>query len=110
MRDQRLERDEWQLYFNQVAQRLQGRWSETEVCERGRDEDEAPRWVPLDGLSYDPAADVFAVDSEPRGRRFDRPREIFVFEVGTLVSAVFVRDAGGHFQVVKIRMPLLLTA
>jgi hypothetical protein len=110
MRDQRLHRDEWQMYFNQAAQRLQGRWSETEVIETDHDDDDVPSWAPLNELSYDPIADVFAVVSERQGRKINQPREIFVFEVGMLVSTVFVRDADGRIQVVRIRLPLLLTA
>jgi hypothetical protein len=111
MRDRMIEQPQWPFYFEFVSKYLEGCQVEVEVDDLARDlsdqvQEEA--WIALEGLSYDPLADVFFIHGTQINRQITRPREIFVIEDGALLRAIGLKDADGRVQMVRLRQPLML--
>lgn len=103
MTTRKLERSEWQRYFDEVAKRLPS--MRVGVSILGDDigaqletEDSA-----LVGLSYDSNDEVFGIDTPDISHRVSNPKEIYVREKGGTLSSVEVIAQDGTKQIIELR-------
>jgi hypothetical protein len=104
----KLEKAEWQPYFDSVSKLLEAKEAEIEVASLGVGDQVQAEWLPLIGVAYDPKDDLVEVALEGLDHMIRRPREIHVEEDrGTLASIEIVADDGIK-QIVKLKDQLLL--
>lgn len=106
----RLEKEEWQAYFDTVSKVLVGRRAEVEVDALSLGSQIEAEWLQLLGISYDPRNDVLEIALDGLKHLVERPREIYV-DRDALALTSFEVVAGDDVRlIVKLREPLMLTA
>jgi hypothetical protein len=108
MTTQRLERTQWQLYFDRLSRQLDGKHAEIEVAGLRLGDQIEREWSPLIGLAYDPKDDVFEVATDELDHLISRPRDIYVDHTGLVLRSVDVVDAEGNHQIVRLKEPIAL--
>lgn len=108
MATRKLDKTEWQAYFDRVAKTLGARSVEIEVASLNLGHLVEADWVPLIGLSYDPRDDVLEVATEPVDHLIHHPREVDVDEQAEGLRAVRVVDADGNQQIISLKAPATL--
>ena len=104
----RLEKRNWQTYFDGVARQLEGMSAEIDVEAMSIGSQVEAEWVPLLGISYDPKSDVLSIAVEGLGHLIRRPQTIFIdVELGRLASMEVI-DGDNVRHIVKLREPLPL--
>ena len=103
MRTLKLERSEWQRYFDQVAKGLPSMRVGMsilgdEIGAQLETEDSA-----LLGMSYDSKDEVFEIATSSVSHRVERPTEIYVHEKAGTLSSVEVVAQDGTKQIVELR-------
>jgi len=106
----KIERGDWQRYFDRVSRGLGAQQAELEVDALGLGSQIGHDWAPVTGISYDPKDDLMDVIIEDLDHMITRPREIWIDEVGTGLGNVEVVDGEGRHHIVKFRSPLALPA
>jgi Family of unknown function (DUF5335) len=66
--------------------------------------------LPLLGISYDPKNDVIDIALEGLTHLIHEPREVYIEQDGSELSALEVVDAEGSRQIVVLKDPLMLPA
>lgn len=105
----RLEKTEWQAYFDTVSKMLIGKRAEVEVDALSLGSRVEAEWLQLFGLSYDPRSDIFEIVLEDFEHLVNRPREIFVDRDAVGITSMEVVDGDDVRLIVKLREPLMLT-
>jgi hypothetical protein len=106
----RIEKSNWQAYFDGVARQLEGMSAEIDVEAMAIGSQVEADWVPLLGISYDPKSDVLSIAVEGLGHLIRRPQTVFVdVELGRLASMEVI-DSDNVRHIVKLREPLPLPA
>jgi hypothetical protein len=104
----RLERDEWQAYCNRISKSVAGKRAELEVISLDLGDQIEAEWLLLYGIVYDPKADVFEVALEGLDHLISHPREVYVDEGPSGLTALEVIDEDETRQIVKLKEPLML--
>jgi hypothetical protein len=106
----RLEKAQWQAYFDGMAQALLGKRAEIEIDSLMLGHQIEAEWLPLLGISYDPKDDIIDIALEGVDHRIQKPQEIFLEGEGLELSSLEIVDAEGVHQIVVLRDALLLPA
>ena len=104
----RLERPQWQAYFDGMSKLLDGKRAEIEVDALAIGSQIEAEWVPLLGITYDPKGDVVDVALEGLGHLIHKPREVYVEQVATSVNSVEVIGSDDVRHIIRLREPLML--
>lgn len=108
MATHRLERNQWQNYFDRVSRMLEGRQAEIEIAGLGIGAQREQAWTALNGLTYDPKDDVFEVATDEVDHLIEGPKDILVEDAGAMLASVEVIDADDNHQIIKLREPIAL--
>jgi hypothetical protein len=111
MAAERIDRSQWEPYFDRLTRSLIGKTAEIEVASLDLGDQIDAEWVPLIGITYDPKDDLIEVALEDLDHLIPSPKEVYVdMAVGDVLVAVEIIDADGTRQIVKMRDPLALPA
>jgi hypothetical protein len=106
----KLDKKEWQPFFDRVSKIMEGKQAEIEVASLALGDQVEAEWPPLLGVTYDPKDDILEVVLEGIDHLIRKPREIYVDGGPIELSGLEVIDADGLKQIVKLRDPLMLPA
>jgi len=110
MTTRKLEKSEWESYFDELSAALGPRQVEIQVDSLALGAQIAAEWVQLTGLSYDPRSNTLDVLTEALDHRIQAPREIYVQETDEGLASIEAVDHDGNKRIIKLKGPLLLTA
>jgi hypothetical protein len=110
MTARKLDKKEWQPFFDGISKVLGAKQAEVEVLSLDLGDQVEAEWLPLLGVTYDRKNDVLDVELEGLDHMIQRPREIFVNTDGPGLMGFAIVDAEGARQIVKLRDPLALPA
>jgi hypothetical protein len=108
--NRKMERGEWQSYFDRLSRGLGAQQAELEVDALGVGAQVAHDWANVQGIAYDPKDDRVEVVIEDLDHMIPKPKEIWVDETAGAVANVEVVDGEGQHHIVKFRSPLALPA
>jgi hypothetical protein len=108
MATRKVEKAEWEEFFDLLSKIVLGARAEVEVASLALGVQVQAEWLPLLGIAYDPKDDIIEIALEGLDHIVHKPREVWV-DIGTggLVSLEVI-DADGVQQIVRLREPLLL--
>jgi hypothetical protein len=104
----KLDKKEWQTYFDRISKGLEAEEAEIEVMSLTLGDQHEAEWLPLLGITYEPKGDMLGVAFEGLDHMIPKPREIWVDEQNRGIASVEIIDAAGIRQIVKLRDQLLL--
>ena len=109
---QRLEKDQWEAFFNRVSMHL---GKQAQILITGEDIgaqtiNVLDRWLPLQGLSYDPKNDEFEVLVENFDHLVFHPQAIYVEQEGLNLKSLEVVQRDGRKRIITLKDPLALPA
>lgn len=104
----RLEKAEWQAYFDKVSKALVGKRAEVEVDALSLGNQIEAEWLPLLGIAYDPKGDILEIAFEGLEHVVNEPSEIYVDRDATGLTSLEVIDGDDVRVIVKLREPLML--
>jgi hypothetical protein len=110
MATRKLDKKEWQRFFDGVTTMLEGKQAEIEVASLRLGDQVAAMWLPLIGIAYDPKDDIVEVALEGLDHLIAKPREIYVEDGAEGIVALEIVDADDVRQIVKLRDPVRLPA
>ena len=108
MPTRKLQRNEWQHYFDQASRRLPAASVDVEVSGLDLGAQVEAEHLPLEGFSYDPKDDAFYIICEGLKHKIHHPRSISVRQQGQSLKAVEVIDNDDHHHVVTLTAALEL--
>jgi hypothetical protein len=85
-----------------------GQTMEVEVAGLRLGDQIAAEYTPINGLSFDPKADAFVVDTETLDHLIYHPEAIWADDSAEGLHSVQVTDADGNRHIIKLRTPLPL--
>lgn len=103
MTTRKLERSEWQRYFDEVAKRLPSMRVGVSILGDDIGVQLETEDSPLLGMSYDSNDEVFEIATSNISHRVERPKEIYVREKGGTLSSVEVIARDDTKQIVELR-------
>jgi hypothetical protein len=106
----KLEKTEWQRYFDRISKTVTGKWPEIEIASLDLGDQIEAEWLPLIGIAYDPKNDILEIALDRVDHLIPHPHEIHVDETGILLTSLDVTDRDGVSQIVQLRDPLMLPA
>ncbi len=104
----KLEKHQWQPYFDKISKEVLGKQAEIEVASLELGDQVAAEWLPLLGITYDPKSDIAEVILEGLDHRIRKPQEIYIDADMSGLSSLDVIDSDGAHQIVRLRDPLRL--
>lgn len=108
METRRMEKIEWQNYFDFVSRDLPTMQVEIEVAGLEFGDQIQAEWTPLVGISYDPKDDVLFVHTAALDHAIHDPQDIVLEGDETEIRSITVRDAEGSTQTVRFKEALAL--
>ncbi len=108
MPTRRIEKSQWQPYFDAVSRELPAAHVDVEIDTPELGAQPEMSHIRLDGLSYDPRDDAFSIVTEKIEHRIAAPRQISVREDETSLTAVEVIDADEKKHVARLTEALKL--
>ncbi len=105
MASRKLDKSEWEAYFNKVSSDHQAKLVEVEVLSKSIGSQVEEEWVPILGLSYDPKDDDFSIATEAVDHIIHRPVEIWVDDEAGMLNKLEVVQADGTKHIVELRNP-----
>lgn len=117
MTTRKLDRSEWQPYFDDVSRSIGEHEVEIEIISPAFGDQIAagplgnqarPEHATLHGLTYDPNSDALEVVTESLDHLIRRPREIHVQEADGVLQNVEALDGDGNKQIITLKPPLPL--
>ena len=110
MTTRKLDKKEWQTFFDGVTRMLEGKQAEIEVASLRLGDQIQAEWLPLIGITYDPQDDLVEVALEGLDHMIPKPRAISVEDGPKGIISLEIVDADDVRQIVKLRDPVLLPA
>lgn len=104
----RLDKPQWQSYFDRVSAALGAKQVEVEIVGPQLGSQPQARRIALTGLSYDRKGDVFAVIGEGLEHNIAHPQQIHVDQELDAVRSLEVVDEAGDHHIVMLKDPLRL--
>lgn len=105
---EQVDRQLWQAYFDRMSKQLSGKSAEIDVEALQIGSQIEAEWVPLLGISYDPANNALSVAVEGLNHMIYKPQSVYVdVELGQLASMEVI-DSDNVRHIVRLRDPLLL--
>jgi hypothetical protein len=109
MTTRKLEKSQWQTFFDGVSKLLEGKQAEVEVASLSLGNQIEADWLPLLGITYDRHDDLIELELEGLDHLINHPREIYVEDGPSgLVALEIVTDEVR--EIVRLRDPLMLPA
>ena len=108
MATRKLEKSEWQPYFDRVTRSLGATQVTIEVASLRIGDQLAVDHVPLNGILYDPKSDALEVVTDAVDHMIRKPAEIYVEESGSGMASLEVVEGDGTKQIVMLSAPLLI--
>ena|SRR5579872_5266573 len=106
----KLEKAEWQPFFDFLSKLLESKRAEVEVASLNLGDQTEAEWLPLLGISYDHRDDLVDVALDGVDHMIRKPREIYLDNGAAEMTSIEIVDAEGIRQIVKLKDPLLLPA
>jgi Family of unknown function (DUF5335) len=110
MTTRKLEKAEWQPFFDTVSKALIGKRAEIEIASLSLGDQIEAEWLPVIGIAYDPKDDVLEIALDGLDHLIPHPKEIYIDDAGVLLNSLEVIDGEGTSQIVQLRDPLMLPA
>jgi hypothetical protein len=104
----RLERAQWQPFFDYISPLLHDDQAEVGAAGLRLNGHREHEWARLNGLYYHPQDDVLEVITDGGGHRIPHPKDIYVDDSGSTLRALDVIDAEGNHRLVQLRDPVPL--
>ena len=104
----KLEKRQWQGYFDRLSKGLVGKQVEIEVASLALGVQVEAEWLPLLGIVYEPRKDVLEIALEGLDHMIRRPREIYADEDRIGLASLEIVDGWDVRHIVRLREPLLL--
>lgn len=104
----KLEKGEWQRFFDFLSRGLQGMRAEIEVASLALGNQVEADWLPLIGITYDHKDDLLEVALEGYDHMIRHPVDIYLDATTEQLMSLEVVDAEGVRQIVKLREPFML--
>jgi Family of unknown function (DUF5335) len=113
--NRKLDKAEWQPFFDFLSKQLEGMRTEIEVASLALGDQIEAEWLPLVGIVYDPRKDIVEVAVEGADQvvihhMISAPYEIYFAEEGRRFIGLDIVDAAGTHHIVKLKDPLMLPA
>ena len=113
MINRKLDKTEWQPFFNFLSKQLEGMRTEIEVASLAIGDQIEAEWLPLIGIVYDPKDNIAEVALEGADHvvidhMIRRPDEIYFAEEGRQFIGLDIVDATGAHHIIKLKDPLML--
>ncbi|WP_457601437.1 DUF5335 family protein [Hydrogenivirga sp.] len=105
MATRKLEKGQWEEFFNRVTKNLQGVEGQIEVIDQELGDQVETEWSFVTGISYDPKDNVFEVQfSEGKhDHLIQNPVEIYVDEEGGMLKSVEVVQEDGTRYLLRLK-------
>ena len=103
MTTRKLERSDWQRYFDEVAKHLPTMRVEVSILGDDLGAQRETEAAPLIGISFDGNDDVLTVDTANVSHRIANPSEIYVREEAGTLSSLEVLAPDGTKQIVELK-------
>ncbi|WP_456401547.1 DUF5335 domain-containing protein [Persephonella sp.] len=104
----KLEKSEWENYFDSLSKKLGAKEVQIEIINEEIGDQIETWWQNLTGLSYDPKDNDFEVAAERHDHLIHNPVEIYVDEDVDGVKTVEVIQEDGTKHIIKLRSPAAL--
>ena len=108
METRKLDRSNWQSFFDIYSDMLSGKHAEIEVASLSIGDQIEAGWLYLRGLTYDPKNDVIEIALESLDHMIYRPREVYLAFGPDGLSSIEVTDQDGVQRIVRLRAPYAL--
>ncbi|NPA42320.1 MAG: hypothetical protein GXO18_08620 [Aquificae bacterium] len=105
MATRKLDRSEWERFFDEVSKNLKGVEGQLEVVSEELGDQTEVEWAFVEGISYDPKDDVFEIQfSEGKhDHLIQKPVEVFVEEEGGLLKSVEILKEDGTKFILRLK-------
>jgi hypothetical protein len=110
MAARKLDKAQWEGFFDRMTKVLAGERAEIEVASLELGDQIAAEWLPLLGISYDPKGDDVVVALDGVNHIIHAPREIWIDFGPVGLASLEIVDAAGARQIVQLRDPVMLPA
>jgi hypothetical protein len=104
----KIERADWQRFFDTLTKGLIGMRAEIAVASLALGSQIQAEWLPLLGIAYDPKDDVLEIALDGLDHLIHRPRELYADTGAGGLLSFEVIDADGVAQIIRLREPLML--
>jgi uncharacterized protein DUF5335 len=104
----KLDKSEWQRFFDTVSKALIGKTAEVEVTSLDLGAQVEAEWLPLIGVTYDRKNELFEIALEGVDHLIHKPREVYVDNAPLGMVSFEVVDGEGRRHIVQLRDPLML--
>jgi hypothetical protein len=109
MATSKLEKANWQAYFDHISKTLAGKRAEIEVASLKLGNQIEAEWLPLLGIVYDPKNDLIEILMEDLDHLIRKPVEIYIDVGPSGLSSLEVIGADDVKEIIRLRDPLMLT-
>ena len=106
----KLDKKEWETYFDHISTGLEAEEAEIEVMSLALGDQIEAEWLPILGITYEPKTETLEIALDGLDHRIAKPREIYVDEQDRGLASIEIVGADGTRQIVKLRDKLLLPA
>ena len=108
MAPKKLEKGQWQEFFDRVSKVLEGKQAEIEIASLSLGDQVQAKWLPLLGLVYGHKDDLVEVALEGLDHMIRKPRAIYVDIGEGGLATIEIEDGEGSKQLIRLRDPLML--
>ncbi len=108
MAARKIDRADWQAFFDRLSKALVGMRAEIEVASLALGDQIEAKWLPLLGITYDRRNDILEIALDGLDHMVRRPRELYADALAGALLSFEVIDADGVSQIILLREPLML--
>lgn len=108
MQTRKIEKKNWQSFFDRISRALQGKLIQIEVDSLELGAQIELDKLSLNGLTYDKKDDAFIISTEEIEHVIRSPQQIFFADGSEGIASLQVRSAEGTEQVINFIEPLAL--
>jgi hypothetical protein len=95
MAAQKIEKPEWQAFFDTLSKGLVGMRAEIEVASLALGDQIVAKWLPLLGITYDPKGDLLEIALDGLDHMIRKPREVYADSANGALLNLEIIDADG---------------
>jgi len=103
----KLEKEEWENYFNNFSRKFikdkKTEYAEIRVLSIESGDQPETQWIPLLGISYDDKDDLLEIAVDKLDHLIYHPDEIFVDENGDIITSLQITKKDGEKQIIELR-------
>jgi hypothetical protein len=100
MAAQKIEKPEWQAFFDTLSKGLVGMRAEIEVASLALGDQIVAKWLPLLGITYDPKGDLLEIALDGLDHMIRKPREVYTDSANGALLSFEIIDADGVSQII----------